>query len=267
MELKKHKLTGDDIIWQETPNTKGPFKEGLPDTIIIHYTAGASGQSSANTLSKEGGVSAHVVVDREGPVFQLAPFNIMCKHAGTSEYEGRKYFNQYAIGIEIDNAGFLEKNGDVYTSWFKRVYKPEDVVEATHRNESFPRYWHTFSEIQISKVEEICRLIMREYDIKYILGHEEISPGRKQDPGPAFPLDQLREQLFAGVLHEEEPIKPIPESGLIAVNKLNIRSAPEGEKVANALPRGQRVVILEEKDGWYKVKTEIEGWVSAKYVK
>jgi N-acetylmuramoyl-L-alanine amidase len=45
-------------------------------------------------------------------------------------------------------------------------------------------------------VEEICRLLVAEYGIRHILGHEEIAPQRKIDPGPGFPLDELRGRLL-----------------------------------------------------------------------
>ena len=95
-----------------------------------------------------------------------------------------------------------------------------------------------------------------------ILGHEEISPGRKQDPGPAFPLDKFRDNLLSQNRSDEPDI--IDKEGVVVANLLNIRgdAGVNFKKVARPLPRGTKVKVMEERNGWYKVETSIEGWVS-----
>lgn len=244
------------------------FKAGFPDSLIIHYTAGRSGESSASYLAKDGiQASAHLVVDRSGKVFQGVPFNKKSWHAGDSIYNGRRYYNHFSIGIELDNAGKLTPSGSGFVSWFGKRYTADQALKATHRNENKPRYWHTYSEEQIAVCEEISALLVSSYSMKEILGHEEISPGRKSDPGPAFPLDKLRSDIFSRDRAVEE--SALPEKGVIAASKLNIRALPEGgaEKVAKPIPKGKEVSILEERNGWYRVSTQVEGWVSKDFVK
>jgi len=217
------------------------------------------------------GASAHLVIGRDGSVTQLVPFNIIAHHAGPSSYKGRNGFNKYSIGIEIDNAGKLTKTGSVYTSWFAKVYPHDQVLEAVHRNQSSPSFWQTYAEEQISLTEEICELLIEKYNIASILGHEEISPGRKIDPGPAFPLDILRERLLVRDRGEDGEAKLTPEAkvGLVDAGKLNIRSqnSVHSNTVAPPLSRGTLVDILQEKDGWYEVQVDIKGWVKKDYVK
>lgn len=269
MQIKKHRITGKTVTFQPTPNIGGKFERALPDTIVIHYTAGSNAKSSARTLSNPNvRASAHVIIARDGSVIQLADFDTITWHAGKSTYAGRSGFNNYSIGIELDNAGALEKREDGgYYSWFNRKYPQEEVVKATHRNETNPRYWHVFSEAQIDAVFELCRLLKEAYKIKFILGHEEISPGRKIDPGPAFPLDKLRDQVLYG--RDSEKIEGVPEKGKVIASALNIRSGPAAINDTVALPliNGTEVEILEEKNGWYRIKTSIEGWVAADYIK
>ena len=125
------------------------------------------------------------------------PFNEIAWHAGESSYGGRSGYNKYSIGIEIVNSGPLTKSGNVYRSWFGAAYNPSDVVEAIHRNQSTAKYWHVYTAEQIETVRQLCLELMEAYpNIKQILGHEEVAPTRKTDPGPAFPLDTLREQLL-----------------------------------------------------------------------
>ena len=199
----------------------------------------------------------------------MVPFNKIAWHAGESQYEGRTGFNKYSIGIEIDNAGILEKSGDKYLSWFGRVYPENEVVYATHRNEFSPRYWHLYTEVQIELVENVCELLMEYYPIKSILGHEEISPGRKTDPGPAFPLDKIRMRLL-GPKRDSDGPENIPDQEMsVMVDGLNIRLLPDvnSEKIAKPLSKNQKVKIVEKQSGWVKVTTSITGWVSEMYLK
>lgn len=244
-----------------------PFKAKLPDSLIIHYTAGRSGESSASHLANDDiKASAHLVIDQSGKVYQVVPFNIKSWHAGDSIYNGRRFYNHFSIGIELDNAGKLTPSGSAFVSWFGKRYSEDQAVKATHRNESNPRFWHVYTEEQIAVCEEISSLLTAQYDIKEILGHEEISPGRKSDPGPAFPLDKLRDDIFSQDRVVDTP--ELPEKGTVMASKLNIRALPQSgsEKVAKPIPKGKEVSILEERDGWYRVATQVEGWVSKDFV-
>ena len=264
-----HWLRKANSITQLTcTKNKTLFEAGQPDTIIIHYTAGRDAESSAQYLCREDvKASAHLVVGRKGEIFQLMPFNAIAWHAGKSSYNGRIGFNRFSIGIEIDNAGILEKNGDGYLAWFGKRYTENEVIRAVHRNESQEKYWHTYTENQINMVETLCQSLMNKYNtIRHILGHEEISKGRKQDPGPAFPLDKIRNRL----LQDRDSESAVYENmnGEVDVQRLNIRSLPDvnSDPVNSPLEKGTKVKILQKHRGWYQVKTEIEGWVSSEYI-
>ncbi|MFN8258185.1 MAG: N-acetylmuramoyl-L-alanine amidase [Bacteroidales bacterium] len=268
MEIKNHFIEGENIKkYVPSPNHSGEFEPGLPDTIVLHYTAGPF-KPALNTLTNPRiRASAHLIVDRDGTITQLVPFNVEAWHAGNSSYGNRVGMNKYSIGIEMVNSGPLTKSGNVYRSWFGSAFNPSDVIEATHRNETQPRFWHTYTEEQIQTVYELCQLIIDSYNIKFILGHEEIAPMRKQDPGPAFPLDRLRNKLLSEERNSNQAAE-IPNAGRVSATILNIRSTPaeDGLKVAMPLKKGTKVKILEEANGWYRVTTEVEGWVFAKYI-
>ncbi|MFB6317717.1 N-acetylmuramoyl-L-alanine amidase [Saccharicrinis sp. FJH54] len=269
LKISNHRFTKTkDISFISCPKNNRLFNAGQPDTIIIHYTAGRSGENSASYLARDNvKASAHIVIDRTGHIYQLVPFNTVAWHAGPSSYDGRSGYNNFSIGIEIDNAGILEPSGDKYISWFGKSYEPDEVIKAVHRNESVERYWHTYSEIQIQLVQDICELLMDTYPtITTILGHEEISPGRKQDPGPAFPLDKLRNLLLSN--RDSDAPTELKSVGFVDANLLNIRELPSGEAamVSSPLSRGTRVRIKASHDGWYQVTAEIEGWVYGEYI-
>lgn len=268
MEIKDHFIHGENVKkFIKSPNHSGKYSSGMPDTIVMHYTAGPLKPSIAALTSPRRRASAHLIVDRDGSVIQLVPFNLIAWHAGKSSYGNRTGLNKYSIGIEMVNAGPLTKSGNVYRSWFGSAYNPSDVIEATHRNQTKPRFWHTYTEEQIQTVFEICQLLIDEYNMKFILGHEEIAPGRKTDPGPAFPLDRLRDKLLLDDRNVDGGAD-LPEEGRIIANSLNIRSTPttDGKRVARPLKKGTKVKILDQSNGWYKVSVEVEGWVFGKYV-
>lgn len=268
MEItNKFLLSGDGITQMDCPKNKDKFKSGNLDTIVIHYTAGSSAESSANFLCGEVKASAHLVIGREGEIYQLVPFDTMSWHAGESFYGDREWLNQYSIGIELDNAGVLTKVGSEYQAWFGKKYMPNEVVYGTHRNETSPKYWHTFTEQQIESCRQVCELLIHKYDIKDILGHEEIAPQRKQDPGPAFPLDTFRYNLLTQ--NRSDTPDKIDKEGVVVADFLNIRQGAgvANKKVARPLPKGTKVKVLEEHNGWYKVETKIEGWVGKGHIK
>lgn len=135
--------------------------------IILHYTA-IDQPTSLRVLSQKD-VSANYLVGNEEPVkvWQLVPENHMAYHAGLSEWKGYSRLNASSIGIEIVNLGYKDTPEG-------RVYFP-------------------FPQAQIDRVIALVRDISARYQIRpeYILGHSDIAPQRKSDPGPLFPWKQL----------------------------------------------------------------------------
>ena len=274
MKIASHQLKDDDLLSFDfkTPNVSGKFGDGLPDTLVIHFTAGSSAEGSAKHLCKPAAkASAHLVVGRDGKVYQLAPFNRVAWHAGRSTWNDRNGLNQYSIGIEIDNAGRLTDNGNgFYQTWFGKNLPVSEVFHGTHRNQSEAGYWHAYAEPQIARVFELCELLIEHYGITEIVGHEEIAPGRKVDPGPAFPLDKLRDQLLGDTRDQDAPApEPVLEEAIINASQLNIRKGPSTsfQTVAEPLEQGARVRALNSEDGWVEVEYCIRGWVSGQYLK
>ncbi|MBD3223450.1 MAG: N-acetylmuramoyl-L-alanine amidase [Caldithrix sp.] len=276
MDIKNHRLKNSGFQFKESPNHSGKMKDGQPDSIVIHYTAGGSAESAVRTLSNPARkASAHLVIGRDGSVTQLVPFDTVAWHAGRSSYEGRSGFNNFSIGIEIDNAGKLTKTEEGHTSWFGKDYPAKDVIRATHRNEHQPSYWHKYTEQQINLVFDVCSVLIDTYAITLIVGHEEIAPSRKTDPGPAFPLDKLRERLLQTERAEDGSADGSADEetmqgnvGVVTASKLNIRSEPwlQAKTAAPPIPRGTMLKILDETDDWYQVDVITRGWVSKKFV-
>lgn len=275
MKIIEHILKSEGkeqpILWEETVNHSGVFDTGLPDTLVIHYTAGASLESSVRWLKNpHAQASAHLVVGKTGKIVQLAPFNIITWHAGKSKWQGRVGLNKYSIGIEIDNAGILEKRVDGYYTYFGKKIDDNKVVLASHKAGGEEKAWEAFTPEQLDKVEQICILLKEKYNIKAWVGHEDISPGRKSDPGPAFPLQSLISKVMFGRKEDQNDENRTSHSlGLVMADSLNIRTKPEihSKRAAAPLPKGTKLKILDTQGEWSLVKTEMEGWVNNRYIK
>lgn len=166
------------------------FPAGHPlnaEILVIHYTEGASGQSSIDYWKQLGnGICAHLVIDRDGTVKQVRPFNQQCAHAGFSRWNGRQWVNNFGIGIELANAG------DAHIAWAEQQ-PGYFAITAKHRNGGPTVKWEGFPPAQVAAVTAISRLLVEHYHLKDVTGHDCIAPERKRDPGPAFPMEALRE--------------------------------------------------------------------------
>jgi hypothetical protein len=104
--------------------------------------------------------------------------------------------NAHSIGIELDNSGRLVREGGQWKTWTRRPVPDDQVVELTHRNETTQAGWHTCSEARIASCLEAAVALHAVYKFEDILGHEDIAPGRKVDPGPAFPMGSFKARVL-----------------------------------------------------------------------
>ena len=197
MKISMHRLLHDDgkpYRFIPSPNIGTTIK---PEFLIIHYTEGASAEAAITWLTNRTSyVSAHLVVGRDGSITQLAPFNRMAWHAGPSSWKGRKGLASATIGIELDNAGPMKRDKGVWKASFGRTYPDSEVIEAVHKFGTQKLGWHTFPEVQIQAVIEVSALLVAEYHLTDVLGHDDIAPKRKWDPGPAFAMDDFRSRVI-----------------------------------------------------------------------
>lgn len=181
--IVNHRLVDGEVVHLVCSKNTRPLKN--PDTIVLHYTAGRSAESSSFYLTRpDVGASAHVVIGRDGKVFQLVSFNVEAWHAGRSFYRGRAEFNHFSIGIELDNLGKLRWDGKRFVAECGAEVAASDVyADDSGGNIS---YWHKYTDRQIRVLRDVCRVLVSEYPIRHILRHSDITP-RKIDPGPALP--------------------------------------------------------------------------------
>jgi len=160
---------------RKTPNkSKAPREGSTVDTIIIHYTGSMSTEGTLQWFSNnDAKVSAHYVISRTGKVFQYENWRTTLWHAGKSEWNGRGSLNRTSIGIELVGT-----------------------------------YHSGFELKQMAALWGVLRDIYRELPIKYVLGHEQVSPGRKTDPGPSFDWTYIRTQVESDHIPGLERVGP-----------------------------------------------------------
>ncbi len=172
-----------------------------PDLVLLHYTGmpAGGGMTAAerairwltNPISE---VSAHYVVGEDGRITQLVPEARRAWHAGRSSWAGESDVNSASIGIEIANPGH----------WWDLAATPDR--DPTRPVEVHPGY-RDFPDVQISAVIALCRDIAARHGIRpeRVIGHSDVAPGRKRDPGEKFPWDRLAD-AGVGVVVPPEPI-------------------------------------------------------------
>lgn len=149
----------------KSPNF-GERRDGLrPELVVLHYTAMRDCASAAKALCdpvRE--VSSHYLIGRDGEVLDLVPEPMRAWHAGVGQWRGGGDVNSRSIGIELDNDG----------------YSP-------------------FSEPLMSALETLLPTVLAAWGIgpAGVIGHSDMAPGRKSDPGRRFDWQRLARQGLA----------------------------------------------------------------------
>lgn len=159
-------------------------------SLVFHYTAEDLPDSLAHLTEAKYQTSAHYLIPQEPQawhVYSLVPERERAWHAGVSQWQGVNNLNFSSIGIEIVNLGF----------------PPED--------ENLPlmeRHWYPYDEQQIAVMGRLARSIIDRYRIEpyRVIGHSDISFGRKTDPGPLFPWAYLYSRYGIGAWPDADTV-------------------------------------------------------------
>jgi len=175
---KEHRLEGARIC--DSPNCSDRSNEEI-SLLVIHNISLPPGQFGNNFVDQfftnkldpkkdpyfkeiyEMKVSSHLFIDREGLLTQFVPFDKVAWHAGISEFKGREDCNEFSIGIELEGTDDLEYPSNQYKT----------LIEVTKALMDY------YPEIKVDN----------------IVGHKDIAPVRKTDPGEAFDWDLYRSSL------------------------------------------------------------------------
>ncbi len=157
--------------------------------LILHFT-GEPWESSLKILTKDNVSSHYLVRDSPVEIYQLVPEDRRAYHAGESSWKGQTLLNAASIGIEIVNPG--DTPG------------PKGLV------------YHEYPKAQIDAVIALVKRIVKRHEIRgdRILGHSDIAPQRKVDPGPTFPWKRLA----------DEGIIPWPDASDVAAKRVRFEA-------------------------------------------
>ncbi len=148
-----------EIIDHPSPNF-GPRRDGLrPEFIVLHYTAMDTAAAALDRLCDPGPeVSAHYLICEQGRIYQLVAEDQRAWHAGAGRWQNKEDLNSRSIGIELANRGD-----------------------------------HPFAHAQMAALDALLPEIMARWDIPAagVIGHSDMAPGRKIDPGPKFDWRRL----------------------------------------------------------------------------
>jgi len=142
----------------DAPSPNHDARTSPPDMIVLHYTGMQSGEAAlARLRDPEAKVSAHYLIEEDGRVFALVDEARRAWHAGVSFWKGQRDVNAASIGIELVNPGH---------EWGYRAFPPAQMDALTGLLDAVRSRW----EIENNR----------------ILGHSDVAPDRKQDPGELF---------------------------------------------------------------------------------
>ena len=136
--------------------------------LVLHYTGMASGAAALERLCDGAAkVSAHYMIEEDGQVYCLVNEDKRAWHAGVSSWEGQRDINSLSIGIELVNPG--------------------------HDGEDYKGNYRAFPEGQMAALIPLCQDIVSRHNIRpwHILGHSDVAPARKIDPGELFDWQRL----------------------------------------------------------------------------
>jgi N-acetyl-anhydromuramyl-L-alanine amidase AmpD len=157
-------------------------------TLVLHYTASSLATALRLLTEQAYAVSAHYLVPdgaQAAHVYGLVPETRRAWHAGVSQWQGVNQLNYSSIGIEIVNLGFPSEDGSV---------------------PAMQRRWYPYDNAQIDVVGQLARDIGDRHAIAphRVVGHSDIAPGRKSDPGPLFPWRYLHIRHGVGAWPDEQ---------------------------------------------------------------
>lgn len=207
--------------------------------------------------------TSHVLINRDGLIIQSIPFNEQVGKPLQGSWEGMGDLTSRSVVIALQNSGRLSKTADIYSSSCGRSFDATEVFTGIHQNEESLSYWQKFSESQIQVAEKIIRCLASTYQVKYILGNEEVCPGLKTDPGPAFPLEILRRKIMKeNMLHQTGKFDGNPVTGRFDLNAI----LGKQQQDASAKRAAKIVNIRKKSGGWYKVNIDLGGFIKEEWV-
>jgi N-acetyl-anhydromuramyl-L-alanine amidase AmpD len=169
------------------PDKDTSKSELKPQGVVIHYTVSDNLDATVDFFQKNE-VDIHFLIGKDGATVQMVPCNRQAAHAGESAWGNLKFLNQYFLGIEVVCLGPIQRlKSGAFVDGYDRPYKgtPRDKLMLGNR------FWDPFTSAQEKALDDLIRWMLQTYKfpVGNIVGHHEIAPTRKIDPGGSLSLD------------------------------------------------------------------------------
>ncbi|NRB34934.1 MAG: N-acetylmuramoyl-L-alanine amidase [Rhodobacteraceae bacterium] len=171
---------GEAVIWHPSPNFGDRRDGATPELIVLHYTAMETAEAARDWLCNPASeVSAHYLIAADGHIWQMVDERARAWHAGAGEWQGRGDVNSRSIGIELDNRGT-----------------------------------HPFAAPLMDALDRLLQQIMTRWAIpaEGVIGHSDMAPGRKIDPGPRFDWARLAAAGLARETPTPDGMSQVPDT-------------------------------------------------------
>ena len=272
MQIINHLLYDDNSApyrFINSPNYRRNTRLTACDYLIIHYTTGTNPSQTINWFTSPKAMAvAHLLITREGEIIQFVPFNIVAWHAGYSQWADRTSLNRYSIGIELDNAGRLVRDGMLWKR-ISNTFTDDQVMEAIHKLQTEKMGWEKYPQAQLDALREVSKLLKATYNFIDVLGHDDVSLSGKLDPGPAFDTVGFRNEIMGFQTDQRFVFKNFRPGTVLRTNPKE-RSGATG-----SLPSGRQVVVIDSYRNWVQVQQilpdntlgSLKGWMPERSLK
>lgn len=186
--------------WAKQMKTRGKYRKGYPEGAIIHFTAGRYGTQDMDSGIAKG--FAYLLIDDKGNVYQANPLDSWGYHAGVSSWKSLgSGVSEFLVGIEITAAGKVTKVGESYQTWFKGVLTKDQVREVKAKDNIQAGIYQKYTDEQEKSLIDLLLWLKENnpdvFSFDLVLGHDEVAPTRKNDPGGALScsMPEFREKL------------------------------------------------------------------------
>ena len=179
------------IPWAEDGTSgakRGSYAKGYPTGMVLHWTAGhRNGLQRGNDLMRNTGM-LYLIGDKDGNLGQSDSLRYHGYHAGKSSHRfASGYVSDEWVGLELQAAGHMRKKDDGFYSWWGDKFPDEEIVYSERRENIAAGHYHLYTEAQMLLTRKlVCWLYLNNpnvFSIDRVCGHDEVSPGRKVDPG------------------------------------------------------------------------------------
>lgn len=189
MSITNHRLGAAE--WKPTKHVRGVID---PTLVVVHGTASSLSKYSAVKYCQNNSrkVAYHIIIERDGTIVQLAPFNRRVNHAGRSTWNGREWCNGYSIAIGLVDPGHLKGTRQKAKAWYGEWFDEGDGLVAKNTPQHGKGHvWLPYTPEQHAALDVVVTEIEAVYPGIDIQGHWAVSPGRKIDPNPLVDLQSI----------------------------------------------------------------------------